>query len=233
MKNPTHCILNIPSPDISKSIAFFQELGFETQQAGKQFLVADAQCQFLIDPAPSARAGWTFYLEDWNILFENDFPKKELKKFGDDFVISDGNGVYLRFSKSQMPAWEGSSPTRPSLLGSYAGVSQEVFDLQASLDFYAKWGFKVEQGGSTQGWASLRHSNGQGLSLMAYGSCPHLFFNPSLTYFNGKNNLAVIESLRESGIPLAQEITHFNDKGIVDNVILQDAGGLGIFVFSD
>jgi hypothetical protein len=68
---------------------------------------------------------------------------------------------------------------------------------------------------------------------MAYGSSPHLFFNPSLTYFNGKNNLAVIESLRESGIPLAQEITHFNDKGIVDNVILQDAGGLGIFVFSD
>ncbi|MFK8104239.1 MAG: hypothetical protein AB8G15_17055 [Saprospiraceae bacterium] len=64
-------------------------------------------------------------------------------------------------------------------------------------------------------------------------ACPHLFFNPSLSYFNGKENLAIITELRARKIPLTEEITFFNPEGIVDNVIVRDPGGLGFFVFSD
>ena len=64
--------------------------------------------------------------------------------------------------------------------------------------------------------------------------CPHLFFNPSLTYFNGKeNNPKVIKRLRELKITITEEITHFNDKGIADNVIICDPGGYGFFIFND
>jgi hypothetical protein len=68
---------------------------------------------------------------------------------------------------------------------------------------------------------------------MAPNACPHLFFNPSLTYFNGKNNLQIIENIRKSGVDITEEITVFNKEGIVDNVILRDNGGLGFFIFSD
>lgn len=71
------------------------------------------------------------------------------------------------------------------------------------------------------------------ISLMKPFSCPHLFFNPSMTYFNGKDNLAVIRKIREAGIPITQEITAFNTEGIADNVILRDPGGYGFFVFND
>jgi hypothetical protein len=59
-------------------------------------------------------------------------------------------------------------------------------------------------------------------------SCPYLFYNPSLTFFNGKeNNPKVIQKVRD----LTEEITAFNTEGIVNNVIIRDPGGFGLFVF--
>ena len=54
-----------------------------------------------------------------------------------------------------------------------------------------------------------------------------------MTYFNGGNNLAVIQDIREAGIPITEEITQFNDRGEVDNVIIRDPGGYGFFIFND
>jgi len=71
------------------------------------------------------------------------------------------------------------------------------------------------------------------VSFMQPNSCPHLFFNPSMTYFNGKNNLPIIAKIREAGILITEEITHFNQEGIVDNIIIRDPGGYGFFIFSD
>jgi hypothetical protein len=64
--------------------------------------------------------------------------------------------------------------------------------------------------------------------------CPHLFFNPSMTYFNGKEgNPKVIAKVRELDIPIAEEITHFSKDGSVDNIIIRDPGGYGFFLFND
>jgi hypothetical protein len=54
-----------------------------------------------------------------------------------------------------------------------------------------------------------------------------------MTYFNGGNNMAVIGKIRSARIPIAEEITHFNKEGIVDNIIIRDPGGYGFFVFND
>ncbi len=39
--------------------------------------------------------------------------------------------------------------------------------------------------------------------------CPYLFFNPSLTYFNGKENEATIDSIKKQGVLITEEITQF------------------------
>jgi hypothetical protein len=76
--------------------------------------------------------------------------------------------------------------------------------------------------------------DGFSINLMKPNICPHLFFNPSFTFFNGKEgNPKVIAKVRELGIPIAEEITHFNKEGIVDNIIIRDPGGFGFFLFND
>ena len=45
--------------------------------------------------------------------------------------------------------------------------------------------------------------------------------------------MEVIGKVRELGIPIAEEITHFNKEGLVDNIIIRDPGGYGFFIFSD
>ncbi len=54
-----------------------------------------------------------------------------------------------------------------------------------------------------------------------------------MTFFNGKDNLNLIAKIREAGIPITEEITHFNKENIVDNIIIRDPGGYGFFIFSD
>lgn len=105
--------------------------------------------------------------------------------------------------------------------------------MEKAIQIWQLLDFKQTMGGVEQGWICLTNEAGFTVSLMKPYSCPHLFFNPSLSYFNGADNLAVIEKVRATAIPITQEITHFNPKGIVDNVILRDPSGLGFFIFSD
>jgi len=72
-----------------------------------------------------------------------------------------------------------------------------------------------------------------GVSIMKPNMCPHLFFNPSLTYFNGGKNPEIIEAIRKLDIPITEEITYFNKEGLVDNIIIRDPGGYGFFIFND
>ena len=79
----------------------------------------------------------------------------------------------------------------------------------------------------------MRSKAGDSISLLQALQCPHLFFNPSLTYFNGSRNPKIIESIKKQNIEITEEVTEFNSKGEVDNIILRDSGGLGFFVFND
>jgi hypothetical protein len=95
-------------------------------------------------------------------------------------------------------------------------------------------GFDKTYGNGEQGWLSLQNENGFSISLIALFSCPHLFYNPSLSYFNGKEGKPkVILQIRDLKIPITEEITAFNNNGIVHNIIIRDPGGLGFFVFND
>ena len=43
----------------------------------------------------------------------------------------------------------------------------------------------------------------------------------------------LIQKIRDLKIPITEEITVFNDQGVVDNIIIRDPGGLGFFIFND
>ena len=72
-----------------------------------------------------------------------------------------------------------------------------------------------------------------GVSVMGVHSCPHLFFNPRLTYFNSGKTPMVIAKIRVAKIAITEEISVFNKEGSVDNVVLRDPGGTGFLVFND
>ena len=79
----------------------------------------------------------------------------------------------------------------------------------------------------------MKSEAGDSISLLQAQQCPHLLFNPSLTYFNGFHNLEIIESIKKHNIEITEKVTEFNSKGEVDNIILRDSGGLGFFIFND
>ena len=73
----------------------------------------------------------------------------------------------------------------------------------------------------------MKSEVGDSISLIQAQQCPHLFFNPSVTYLNGSHNLEIIHKK----IEITKEVTEFN--GEVDKIILRDSRGLGFFVFND
>jgi hypothetical protein len=122
----------------------------------------------------------------------------------------------------------------PGITGNFAGLSIETTEMERSVEFWSALGYAITMGEASKGWVSLEADGCPGISLMKSMMCPHLFFNPSLTYFNGKEgNPKVIEAVRKEGIPITEEITHFNKEGLVDNIIIRDPGGLGFFLFND
>ena len=125
------------------------------------------------------------------------------------------------------------SQVSKSTVGDFASLSIESLSLKKSMDIYKIIGFTDISGSIEQGWISMTNTDGLSISLMPALTCPHLFFNPSLTFFNGSKNLEIIEKIRSLNIPITEEITHFNKDNIADNIIIRDPGGLGFFIFGD
>ena len=109
-----------------------------------------------------------------------------------------------------------------TVLGNFAGMSLETISIKVSQEIFEILGFKNGAGNTDQGWLTMKNEDDFTISFMAPNSCPHLFFNPSLTYFNGKKgNPIVIQNIRDLDIPITEEITYFNRDQIVDNISLE------------
>lgn len=226
-------IILTPTPNLDKSIAFYKKLRYYIKTGSDKTLVSDGKIIIEINDSRTARSGIVFYKDSWSIEIA------ELNKLGkvvekeNQYVTIDPNGVhiYLRpisdYQDCEIPDGINAIP------GNFAGISIECMDFGKSVEFWKIFGYKITMGGEDSGWASMANDTDIGVALMKYGSCPHLFFNPSFTYFNGSNNLNIIEEIRKAGIQLTEEITVFNDQGIVDNIIIRDPGGFGYFLFSD
>ena len=222
-----------PTPALQDSLNFYQRLGFKTLKNEDSAWVSDGQVLIEINPDNKTRAGVKLYRDSWDDVVPGLEAVTSIQTNETNMVLGDPSGVCLYLETGPGPDFELSEAKSEETLGNYAGLSLETPDFDRSAEFWSALGLKQTCGALEQGWVVYSEPDGLGVSLMKFASCPHLFFNPSLTYFNGGNGLPVIERLRANGVEFAEEVTHFNKEGLVDNAILRDPGGYGFFIFND
>lgn len=226
-------IVTTPTNKLENSIDFYEKLGFKKVDAGEQLLYTDGKAIVEINPERHARAGIKLYKSSWASEVDALSGLAVANKIKDGYLLSDASGVWIYLIESE-PAFKAEiAEASFSSLGNFSGLSLETTDMKRSADIYKALGFTVVFGDDSQPYMSVALDEFT-VTLMKPNICPHLFFNPSMTYFNGKEgNPKVIAKVRELGIPIAEEITHFSKDGSVDNIIIRDPGGYGFFLFND
>lgn len=219
--------------ELSKSVDFYSKLKFEILPTNGPAFVSDGQTIIEINSSPYYRSGIKLFKKDWSSNLSALEKITKVIQMDDYYILGDGSGIWIYLMPEIKTSPDDLSQISPSVLGNFAGLSLEVLSIELSMRVWRALGFSTSMGSVEQGWISLVNEEEFAVSLMKAFSCPHQFFNPSLTYFNGEKNLEVIKNIRNLQIPITEEITAFNDKGIVDNIIIRDPGGLGFFLFSD
>ena len=228
-----NAIIQTPTPNLEKSLHFYSRLGFEVLSSANAPLVSDGKVLIEINPDRYARAGMKLIAADWTNTVEVLKQQTTVLPIEGGYVLGDTSGAWIYLMEESHPSQFELASLGASILGNYGGLSLEVIAIEKSIQIWRTLGFEKTMGSLEQGWIALENGQGGSVSLMKAQACPHLFFNPSLSYFNSGKNLAVIGKIRELQIPITEEITFFNKEGIVDNIIIRDPGGLGFFIFND
>lgn len=227
-------LIQTPTNDLRQSLDFYRRLEFKVLSAADPVLVTDGKALIEINPDRYARAGVKLYGENWDAIVSRLMGYTQVTTMENGYLLADSSGAWIYLINGALAVDFQPAAAPYSALGGFAGLSLETTDMKRSEAIWKTLGFTVKHGGAESGWVLLENGDGFAVSLMRPFSCPHLFFNPSLTYFNGKEgNPKVIQKIRDLGIPIAEEITHFNEQGEVDNIIIRDPGGYGFFIFND
>ncbi|GAF01458.1 hypothetical protein [Saccharicrinis fermentans] len=225
-------LISSPSTNQATSLDFYKRLNFYTLSEYPA-IISDGKFLIEINTDKYARTGIKIINKSWeneiNYLSER-YPSFPIK---DGYLIRDNNGVWIYLIESKELEITFNTHQSRSYLGNFMGISVETTSFEHSISFWNTLGFVQVSGAAEQGWIVLANSDGFAVSLMLPLSCPHTFTNPSMTFFNNGKNLENISKIRQSNIPIKEEITAFNPQGIADNIIIQDPGGYNIFVFND
>ncbi|NNF36494.1 MAG: hypothetical protein HKN68_20500 [Saprospiraceae bacterium] len=226
-------IINTPTPDLKQSKEFYESLQYYLFESDDQHYVIGGGLIIRINPDRYSRPGLIFYNDDWGKTIDSLAEQYHIINKDDSQFVSAPSGTIIELchmdSYPEFPSFE----EVKELPGKFSGISIEAFDFKKSFSFWSLLGYNINAGNVEGGWVSLGNQSQLGISLMKFHMCPHLFFNPSFTYFNSGNNIEVIKRIKEAQIPITEEITFFNKEGIVDNIIIRDPGGFGFFIFND
>lgn len=226
-------VLQTPTPNLEQSLQFYSKLGFKYINANQRHFVGSKGLIIEISTKKTCRPSVKLIVNSWDAEVYNFFDKDLVLQNNDGLITQEPSGVRLVLESNFPETMLTSFDDTEAITGNYMGVSIETLSLEKSSKFWNNLGLEIVAGGINDGWLSMSNSEGGAIAYMAAGSCPHMFFNPSLTFFNGEKNMEIISKIREAGIPIAEEITVFNKKDVVDNIVLADPGGLGFFIFSD
>lgn len=225
-------IIQTPTPNLEGSLSFYGKLGFSVESSDEGHFVSDGKCVIEINPEKWIRPGVKLFKSSWEEQVAELRTLTQVVEKGGGYLLGDGSGTWILLIEGEPPT----APTEPAdtpIIGGTYGLTIEAIDLAQASKVWTALGFSKAEDPSGYDMEIMVDANGNAVTLMPPFGCEHLFFTPSLSYFNGGKNLEIIEELRRREIPLAEEITVFNEEGIVDNVILKDPGGLGFFVFND
>ena len=226
-------IIQTPTGDLAASKTYYKKLNFTLLSEDSPTLFTDGKMMIEINPDRYARVGLKLYKKDWQeelVVLKNNTTIIDIEG---GHLVSDPNGVKVYLMDGEMKGNYKIAGESKAMPGNFAGLSIEAVNVIKTLEFWKVLGYKKTMGGIEQGWIAFENDSSIGISVMKPLVCPHLFFNPGLTFFNAGKNEPIIQKIRVAGIPIAEEITHFNKEGIVDNIIICDPGGLGFFVFND
>lgn len=224
-------IVHTATNNVSESITFYSRLNFR-KISKDPFLFTDGKVLIEINPDRFARPGIKLIKKSWQSIVSELEKLTAVTKIESGYLLSDASGVWIYLIESNNEIDVKQESESFSVLGNYAGISLESTDINRSIQLWEILGFTQTAGSPENGYIVLDY-NGFSISVMKALACPHLFFNPSMTYFNGKNNPEIIKKIRSLNIPVTEEITQFNKEGIVDNIIIRDPGGFGFFIFND
>ena len=222
---------NTPTPNMNQSKNYFSKLNFELHHIGDTCYAYDQQLCIAIREDKKQRPGLCFIKNSWEKELDALRIFANVHSVGDAHYLAGPSGSWVQLREGQkidLPKRQ-----KKSLLGNFAGLSLETMDMEASARIFACLGFEHSMGDIDKGWMSYSDQLGNTVSLMSPFACPHLFLNPSLTFFNGTENPKIIQAVRDLSIPILEEVTAFNKNGVVDNIILSEPGGYGFFVFND
>ncbi|MBB6463304.1 hypothetical protein [Flammeovirga kamogawensis] len=217
--------------NIEATLSFYKKLNFEVLNLGEKYVFLSNSVQLQAVTKKSSRKGIVLYKGDIGLDVQPLIESSIHSQTETETIIMSPSGALVYLLEGNAPLLNKVDVT--PLVGTFVGISLESLDLNKSMTFWEQLGFKMAMGDALQGWVSLSNATGDIISVMRAGMCPHQFSNPSLTFFNGDNNLEVIDKVRAANLTIKEEITQFSKEGIVDNIVLEDPDGFGFFVFND
>lgn len=223
-------IIQTPTPNLVDSQTFYSNLGFTPIVNSNCF--TDGKSIIEIDTDRFSRPGIKLYANSWKEKVAELQKITKVVETKNGYLLGDTSGTWIYLIESDNPIAIPDN-CKNSMFGNNHGVSIETVDIETTSKIWNNLGFTTKYGSPEQGWISMASENGISINLMTPNSCPHLFLNPSISFFNGANNPEIIQKIRATGIQIKEEITHFNENGEVDNIIMSDPGNIGFFIFND
>lgn len=231
---PPMTVIHTPTNGLKNSLDFYQKLNYKVLSESNPTLLTDGQFLIEINPDRFARAGVKMFKSNWEKEVTAIKELTAVTEIENGFLFGTPSGTRIYLMNENLDIDFIPSEKSFGTTGNFAGLSLETTDMEKSAKIWMALGYEKTMGSVEQGWVAYSNESPIGVSLMKPNSCPHLFFNPSLTFFNGKdNNPKIIQKIRDASIPIAEEITVFNKEGIVDNIIIRDPGGYGFFIYND
>lgn len=203
-------IVESPAPNLEESLSYYKKIGFQCSAWKNVALCQTKTLTIFLNPDPYSRPCLNLF----------GAQEKTIE------VSPSGTWIKLEQENSDVP-----HVYKEGLMGNYSSICIETPDLETSFNYWQSKGF-MGQLKQNANWCSLKNKNEDLISLLKTKSCPHLFTNPSLAFFNGSKNKTIIQQIKSLMIPIRQEVI-FGEETIADNIILNDPGGVGFFVFND
>lgn len=222
-------LIQTPTSNLKDSLEFYSKLKFNVISDKDPVIVSDGKAFIQINPDRYARAGIKLFHSNWDETVTRLKKWASILKTEEGYLLTDTSGMWIYLIETDDQFDLEMSEASSSALGNYMGIGLETPDIETSKEIFTILGFERND----PNWASFTNADQVTVTFYPPNSCPHLFFNPSLTYFNGSDNPKVIDYIRKQNIPITEEITYFNPNNEVDNIIIRDPGGFGFFIFND
>jgi catechol 2,3-dioxygenase-like lactoylglutathione lyase family enzyme len=227
--------MTVSTPHLETSSRFYTSLGFQLLEVQKTSpawaLFTDGILLLLLQEAEESGAELTYYtdealearieaLEAYGITFH------EIQECQAKFM--DPSGLMIHLIQHDTTSMQLPSGTPLSRCGSFYEISLETSDLKASIAFWNRLGFEVEQGDPVNtNWVNLKDSVLR-LGLYQEGTCPHVFRTPAFTYF-AADMAERIAQFKAEGFTFVQEMAQEGQE--IRDAILETPEGLYFFLF--